>query len=213
MRHPIRWAVVGLALSSLLLLAGCSSLDPAPTANFSWTPSDPLARTDVQFNDLSMDSGFLGGGGVRSWSWDFGDSGTSTSSSPQHEYERSGVYTVRLTVKDEADNESTIAKSITVRPSLNGTWSGTLDNNGVPLALTLNIQHSASGGIGGTGVWGTVSLPIFSASLAGNQVTITFTGNRVLTGTLDYTERGMSGTWSRNGVIGFGWNALLMGGL
>jgi hypothetical protein len=118
---------------------------------------------------------------------------------------------VRLTVKDESGGEATSQKTITVRQSLDGSWSGTLDNNGVPLGLTLNIQHSASGGIGGTGSWGVLTFPIFSASLAGNQVTLVFTGNRVLTGTLDYTERGMSGTWTVNGVIGFGWNVLLQG--
>jgi PKD repeat protein len=212
MRHPIRWAAAGFVLASLLVLAGCSSLDPAPVGNFSWTPSDPLSRSDVQFSDLSTDSGFLGGGGVTSWSWDFGDSGTSTSSSPQHEYARSGNYTVRLTVKDSSGNETTVSKSITVRASLNGTWSGTLDNNGVPLGLVLNIQHSSSGGIGGTGSWGALTFPIFSASLTGNQVTFVFTGNRALTGTLDYTERSMSGTWSVAGAIGFGWNVMLQGG-
>lgn len=212
MKHAIRWAAAALILASVLVMAGCDSFDPAPVGNFSWSPSDPLSRSDVQFSDLSTDSGFLGAGGVTSWSWDFGDSGTSTSSGPQHEYTRSGVYTVRLTVKDSAGNETTVSKSLTVRASLNGTWSGTLDNAGVPLGLVLNIQHSASGGIGGTGSWGTLTFPIFSASLVGSQVTFVFTGNRALTGTLDYTERGMSGTWSVAGAIGFGWNVILQGG-
>jgi hypothetical protein len=212
MKHAIRWAAAALILASVLAMAGCDSFDPAPVGNFSWTPSDPLSRSDVQFSDLSTDSGFLGAGGVTSWSWDFGDSGTSTSPGPQHEYTRSGVYTVRLTVKDSAGNETTVSKSLTVRASLNGTWSGTLDNAGVPLGLVLNIQHSSSGGIGGTGSWGALTFPIFSASLTGNQVTFVFTGNRALTGTLDYTERGMSGTWSVAGAIGFGWNVILQGG-
>jgi PKD repeat protein len=211
MARTLRFVALGCLLMVVVGAAGCSQLDPVPVANFNWTPSDPLARSNVQFSDLSTDSGFLGGGGVRSWIWDFGDSGTSSSQSPQHEYERSGTYTVRLTVKDESGGEGTSQKTITVRPSLDGVWSGTLDNNGVPLGLVLYIQHSASGGIGGTGSWGALTFPIFSASLAGNQVTLVFTGNRVLTGTLDYTERGMSGTWSRNGVIGFGWNVLLQG--
>ncbi len=123
------------------------------------------------------------------------------------------TYAVRLTVKEPVRNETTVSKkTITVRASLNGTWSGTLDNNGVPLGLVLNISHSSSGGIGGTGSWGALTFPIFSASLTGNQVTFVFTGNRALTGTLDYTERGMSGTWSVGAAIGFGWNVLLQGG-
>jgi len=212
MKHAIRWAAVALIVGSVLAMAGCSQFDPAPVGNFTWTPSDPLSRSNVQFSDLSTDSGFLGAGGVTSWSWDFGDSGTSTSQNPQHDYARSGVYTIRLTVKDSSGNETTVSKAITVRPSLNGTWSGTLDDNGTPLGLVLNISHSSSGGIGGTGAWGALTFPILSASLTGNQVTFVFTGNRVLTGTLDYTERSMSGTWSVAGVIGFGWNVMLQGG-
>jgi len=158
------------------------------------------------------EGGMFGGGGIVSWNWDFGDSDSSSSENPTHEYERSGIYTVRLTVRDAAGEESTTSKTITIRPSLSGTWSGTLDNNGIPLGLTLNIQHSASGGIGGTGSWGGLTFAIMSASLTSNQVTLVFLGNRVLTGSLDYTERNMSGTWSLNGVIGFGWNVMLQGG-
>jgi len=204
-----RWAILGVLSILVLLLAGCALLDPPPTANFTWTPSDPLARSAVQFTDLSTDQGFLGGGGVTSWSWDFGDSGTSASPSPTHEYPRSGVFTVRLTVKDSSGNETQVSKSITVRPSLDGVWSGTLDDSGFPLSLTLFIQHSASGGIGGTGNFGGTSFVITSASLTGSQVTLAFPGSRVLSGTLDFSERGMSGTWSIGGIIGFGWNVQL----
>ena len=61
-------------------------LDPPPMANFDWTPSDPMARSDVQFNDTSSDQGspFSGAGGVKSWTWDFGDDATSASQSPKH---------------------------------------------------------------------------------------------------------------------------------
>jgi len=204
-----QWAKLGVLSILVLSLAGCATLDPPPTANFTWTPSDPLARSDVTFTDLSTDKGFLGGGAVTSWSWDFGDSGTSTAANPTHKYQRSGVFTVRLTVKDSSGNEAQVSKSITVRPSLDGVWSGTLDDGGFPLSLTLFIQHSASGGIGGTGNFGGLSLVITSASLTGSQVTLAFPGSRVLSGTLDFSERGISGTWSIGGLIGFGWNVQL----
>jgi PKD repeat protein len=196
-------------LIAVVGLSGCAILDPPPTVSFGWTPSDPLARAAVQFNDLSTDSGFLGGGGVTSWSWDFGDSGTSTAMSPTHEYQRSGTYTVRLTVKDSSGNEATMSKSITIRSSLDGVWSGVLDDGGFPLSLTLFVQHSATGGIGGMGDFGGLSLAIMSASLTGSQVTFVFAGSRVLSGTLDFSERGISGTWSVGGAIGFGWNVQL----
>ena len=96
-----RWAVFGLLLAVVGLLTGCALFDKAPIANFTWNPSDPLARTDVQFTDLSTDSGGLfGGGGVVSWIWDFGDNDSSPSQNPKHEYEKGGAYTVKLTVTD-----------------------------------------------------------------------------------------------------------------
>jgi len=209
MKRTRIWVGLGCLVIAVAGLTGCALFDPAPTANFSWTPTDPLARSDVQFNDLSTDSGFLSGGGITSWSWDFGDSGTSTAMNPTHEYQKSGSYTVRLTVKDSGGSEVTVSKTITVRPSLDGVWSGILDDNGFPLSLTLFVQHSATGGIGGTGDFGGLSLAIMSASLTGSQVTFVFAGSRVLSGTLDFSERGMSGTWSIGGAIGFGWNVQL----
>lgn len=211
MARMLRFAVLGCLLLAAVGAAGCSVFDPPPVANFESTPSDPLARSDVQFRDLSTDSGFLSTGGVVSWTWDFDDSGTSQSPSPQHKYDRSGPYDVQLTVEDQSGGKDTAERTITVRPSLAGTWTGTLDDNGFPLGLMLYIQHSPTGGIGGTGTWAALSLPIFSASLVGTQVTITFTGNRVLMGALDSTDRGMSGMWSRNGVIGGTWTAQLQG--
>jgi len=209
MKRTRIWVGLGCLVIAVVGLTGCALFDPAPTANFSWTPTDPLARSSVQFNDLSTDSGFISGGGVTSWSWDFGDSGTSTAMNPTHEYQKGGTYTVRLTVKDSSGSEVTVSKSITIRPSLDGVWSGTLDDNGIPVGLTLFVQHSATGGIGGTGNFGGLSLAIMSASLTGSQVTFVFAGDRVLSGTLDYSERGMSGTWSIGGFIGFGWNVQL----
>ncbi|MCK4571124.1 hypothetical protein KAT84_04145, partial [Candidatus Bipolaricaulota bacterium] len=81
-------------------------------------------------------------------------------------------------------------------------WVGTLDDNGFPLALTLFVQHSATGGIGGTGNFGGVSFAIMSASLTGSQVTFTFAGSRILSGTLDFSQSGIAGTWSIGGNIG-----------
>jgi PKD repeat protein len=50
-----------------------------------------LAPFTVQFTDIST-------GDINSWSWDFGDGGTSTEQSPSHTYTEAGKYTVSLTV-------------------------------------------------------------------------------------------------------------------
>jgi len=212
MARMLRFAALGCLLLAVVGSGGCSWIPTPPVADFDWEPSDPLARSDVEFNDLSSDTGFLSAGGVVAWTWDFGDSSdTSPLQDPRHEYGKGGVYEVTLTVEDEAGAEDMKQKKITVQPSLAGTWVGTLDDNGVALNLMLYIQHTATGGIGGTGTWGVQSFPIFSASLVGTQITITFTGNRVLTGTLDSSERSMSGMWIRNANVGGTWTAQLQG--
>jgi len=62
----------------------------APTANFSASPTSGTAPLPVNFTDTSL-------GTPTSWSWDFGDSGTSTAQHPSHTYQAAGTYTVTLT--------------------------------------------------------------------------------------------------------------------
>jgi len=60
-----RWAMLALLVVGVGTLTACGLFNQPPAANFTWTPSDPLARTDVNFTDLSTDAGGLfGGGGV-----------------------------------------------------------------------------------------------------------------------------------------------------
>ena len=48
------------------------------------------------------------GAGIESYSWDFGDGGTASGSSPSHTYDTAKRYTVKLTVTDdEGDKAST----------------------------------------------------------------------------------------------------------
>lgn len=61
-----------------------------PTAAFSASPTTTCVGY-VQFTDASTNA-------PDSWSWDFGDTGTSTEASPLHLYAEPGVYTVSLTV-------------------------------------------------------------------------------------------------------------------
>ena len=61
-----------------------------PVADFVYTPSSGLAPLKVRFGDRTA-------GMVNMWSWDFGDGGTSTVSSPKHTYANPGTYTVSLT--------------------------------------------------------------------------------------------------------------------
>jgi PKD repeat protein len=62
---------------------------PPPVANFSGSPTSGPAPLSVQFTDLSTNA-------PTSWSWTFGDNGTSTAQNPSHSYNADGSYTVTL---------------------------------------------------------------------------------------------------------------------
>ncbi|MFQ5838746.1 MAG: PKD domain-containing protein [Thermoplasmata archaeon] len=73
--------------------------DSDPFADFSWSPMMPKVGESVAFTDESDSYD-----GIVSWSWDFGDGGTSTDSNPVHVYEAEGTYVVSLSVS-EADGD------------------------------------------------------------------------------------------------------------
>jgi len=60
-----------------------------PVANFTGTPTSGTAPLAVLFSDASTNS-------PTSWSWNFGDGGTSTTRNPSHTYASAGTYTVSL---------------------------------------------------------------------------------------------------------------------
>jgi PKD repeat protein len=116
MRTPFLFAVT-LLLGALLLLAGVAASDSAtltisgtvvsvggPIAEFAGIPTSGLAPLTVQFSDHSTRN-------PTSWSWDFGDGGTSTVRNPKHTYRLAGAYTVSLRV------ENTLGSSVEVKPA------------------------------------------------------------------------------------------------
>jgi hypothetical protein len=80
-----------------------------PVAAFSWSPQSPLAGQAVQFEDLSSPA-------PSSWSWSFGDGGSSTISDPSHTYSRAGTYSVTLTVGNAFGSDS-LSRNLTVAAS------------------------------------------------------------------------------------------------
>ncbi len=73
-----------------LVIPGAVRVGSHPTADFTATPNPVCARKIVQFTDLSTPST------VDEWLWDFGDGATSTLQNPQHVYEDTGCFNVRL---------------------------------------------------------------------------------------------------------------------
>ncbi len=72
--------------SSINVIEGTSP----PVADFIGVPTSGVVPLTVNFTDQST--------GATSWSWDFGDTGTSEEQHPTHEYTSVGTYTVSLTV-------------------------------------------------------------------------------------------------------------------
>ena len=80
---------------------------PQPTkADFHWIPLQPTRNQIVHFYDDST-------GDIVSWSWNFGDGGTSNERNPVHQYSNLGTFSVTLTIQTTAGSDS-ITKQITV---------------------------------------------------------------------------------------------------
>ena len=81
---------------------------PASSANFTFSPTDPLVGDTVFFNASS--STVTGG----SYSWDFGDGSTGSGVTPTHAYGAARTYTVNLTVTNSNGQTATASKTVTV---------------------------------------------------------------------------------------------------
>lgn len=68
-----------------------------PYADFTADATSGYEPLSVQFTDQS------GGFEITSWSWDFGDGGSSDAQNPVHTYEQNGTYTVSLTVTGDGE--------------------------------------------------------------------------------------------------------------
>ncbi|MEZ4701273.1 MAG: PKD domain-containing protein [Rhodothermales bacterium] len=96
-------------------LGGGGTGNIPPVASF--TSSCTLLSCD--FTDASADAD----GSIVSWSWTFGDGGTSTAQNPTHAYAANGTYTVGLTVTDDLGATASTSQSVTVN---DGTVTATM---------------------------------------------------------------------------------------
>jgi len=90
--------------SDTVTKSGYISVASPVIADFTVNVTSGEAPLAVQFTDLSS------GDGITSWSWDFGDGGTSTERNPKHTYTAEGTYTVTLMVIN-AHGSNTVAKA------------------------------------------------------------------------------------------------------
>jgi PKD repeat protein len=87
----------------------------APTAAFIFSPTAPVAGSDVFFNGSTSTAG--AGHRVVSYRWNWGD-GTANSSgvTRSHKFAAAGTYVVVLTVTDEVGQTAVTTKDVTVDP-------------------------------------------------------------------------------------------------
>jgi len=112
----------------------------APTADFSYSPSNPTDLEIIAFTDSSSDSD----GSIVNWTWNFGDGAVSYQQNPSHQYADDGTYNVTLVVTDDDGATDSTFKHITVSnvpPTANFSYSfmnkqtiaftdGSVDNDG-----------------------------------------------------------------------------------
>ena len=161
------------------------STDPPPDSSFTFTTYDWLAF----FTDTST-------GTPTMWSWDFGDSNSSTAQSPPHFYSSAGTRTVTLTAENAGGADPTPAsQSVTVstRPSTILTAGQTIDFDGdtVDDLQAVNISGCSNGGL----VWRVLNGAQWgSASEDYRTVNADDISDHSITGTSDFcTEEGLSG--------------------
>lgn len=108
---------INYGASSAAVVTINASTNTPPTASFTATPTTGAAPLAVSFDasassDPDQDD-------ILSYSWAFGDGGTATGVTTNHNYVSDGVYTVTLMVNDGEDN-ATATEVITVGTNNNG---------------------------------------------------------------------------------------------
>lgn len=123
--------------TNLINVSGSGS----PVAAFSASPTAGLIPLVVQFTDLSE-------GGIASWTWDFGDGGSSSDQGPSHTYKRDGIFNAKLTVSgsEGSDNATTtiIAQGL---PSPSADFSASPQTGAAPLTVRFTDLSEPEGNI------------------------------------------------------------------
>ncbi|MDX2359276.1 MAG: PKD domain-containing protein [Crocinitomicaceae bacterium] len=183
-----------------------------PVADFSGTPTTICAGESVSFTDLSTNT-------PTSWSWDFGDLGTSSAQNPSHTYNTAGTYTVILTATNaDGSDGHTITDYITVNglPTVIGTGTSTIcDGQSASISASGATSYSWDNGLG-AGASQTVSPTstttyIVTGTTVGcsNTAAVVITVNPVPTVTASGTATicdGQSASISASGATTYSWD-------
>lgn len=175
----------GFALVWLLTACGSAPTRPTPTnhppagGNVTVTPTavGMAGVTSFAFDSNASDEDRDG----LTYEWNFGDGGTGTGKTPTHIYTATGTFGVTLRVTDgKAAPVSATGLSVTVAPSITGTWTGgrhSFSNCGLSFAAT-----QSGNTLTGFFTWterctGTVALASGSVNPLSHPSTVIWTSN------------------------------------
>lgn len=123
------------------------NINPQPKAEFGMTNNPSVVEEPVYFSDFTTPKG-----NIVQWEWEFGDYGASRDSTPVHNYQDAGIYTITLTVTDNNGCRDTLSKNIevTLLPQVPTAFTPNNDGNndllfvkGGPFAvLTFKVYNS-----------------------------------------------------------------------
>jgi PKD repeat protein len=105
------YAAPGTYTVCLTSASPCTTNQVCQTINICFAPTATYASSTNQLNATFTD---FSAGTVTSWSWDFGDSQTSTQQNPSHTYSTPGTYNVCLIVSNNCGDADTLCQSVTV---------------------------------------------------------------------------------------------------
>ncbi len=103
--------LLALLITSCNLVPDIKNIKPIARFTSLHTTADIAAEISFDASESYDEDGT-----IISYSWDFGDGETAIGSSISHRFASSGSYEVRLSVKDNKNDSSTITKIITISP-------------------------------------------------------------------------------------------------
>ena len=119
-----------------------------PKADFIWKQTSFGPVFGVTFTDKSLPVNT-----IKSWSWDFGDSQSSTSQNPLHFYELPGKYTVKLVVTNTSNQTDTISYDIVVTGQGNNSPIANFNYNQTDRTFIVNFFDTSTDSDGSIVSW------------------------------------------------------------
>ncbi len=115
-----------IPLFAITILLSAISCEKAPETDFSYTPAEnPEAGDTIHFQNITPEA--------TSYSWTFGDGGTSAVEHPTHIYTEAGIFEVKLTASNDAGDQAKTL-SLTIHDPTNlGFYIYTSDSTGLIL--------------------------------------------------------------------------------